>query len=94
MDLVTLAIWAAILLTAVGVLAIVLFGLKSAASGRIRVGALIGLSVPVVIFGISYAISAGSPTPFAEAAILTSLILMGIAMLALVIIGLRGFVGF
>lgn len=94
MDIATLAIWAALIMTAGGALIILLFGIKSAVSGRLRMSALLALAVPVVVFGISYAISAGAPTPFAEAAILTSLILMGIAAVALVIIALRSFVGF
>jgi hypothetical protein len=94
MDIATLAIWAALIMTAVGALIIVVFGIKSALSGRLRPSALIALAVPVVVFGISYAISAGAPTPFAEAAILTSLILMGIAAVALLVIGVRSFVGF
>lgn len=94
MDLVTIGIWIAIALTAVGILTIVIFGIKNIASGKFRIWSLVAMLVPVVIFGVSYALSAGSPQPFAQAMIFTALALIVIGAVAVLFTGLKGLIGF
>jgi hypothetical protein len=94
MDIANLAIWIAILLTALGIVAILAFGIKSIVSGKFRMSSLLAMVIPVIVFAISYALSAGNPDPLAAAAVLTSVILIVLGFVAILIAGLRGFVGF
>jgi len=94
MDLVTIGIWIALALIAVGILSIVLFAIRNIASGKFRVFSLVAMVLPLAIFGLSYALSAGSPQPFAQAMIFTALILLALGALAILLTGLKGLIGF
>lgn len=94
MDFATLAVWAALLLVGVALVAVVIFGIKSIAEGKFRMTTLAAMVVPVVVFVIAYALSSGAEAPFAAAAVLTSLILIVIAAGAILVIGLKGLIGF
>lgn len=94
MDLVTLAIWISLGLIALGFIAIILFGIKSIVTGRFRVSSLLAMAIPVVIFAVAYALSAGATYPLIQAAVLTSLILMGLAFVIVMLTGLKSFIGF
>lgn len=92
MDIVTIAIWIALGLTGLGILAILVFGAIAVANGKVRLSALIAAVVPLVVFGIAYAISSGSPTPLVSAAVLTSLILLVVGMAGILLTGVRGLI--
>jgi hypothetical protein len=94
MEITTLAIWISLVLTAVGLIAIVLFGIRSIINGKFRMSSLIAMAVPAVVFAISYVISSGAAEPLAAAAVLTSLILLVLGVLTVLVMGLRGLVGF
>lgn len=93
MDIVTIAIWIALILTVVGFVFILLSGVRSVAQGKFRVSALIGMIVPVLVFGIAYALSAGAPDPLVSAAVLTAVILLILGLLAVLLMGLKGVIG-
>lgn len=94
MDLVTIGIWIALGLLGLGLLTIIAFGIKNVATGKFRVFSLVAMLIPLVVFGVAYALSAGSPQPFTSAMVLTALILLLLAALAILFTGLRGFIGF
>lgn len=92
MDIVTIAIWIALGLTGLGILAILIFGAIAVANGKVRLSALIAAVVPIVVFGIAYAISSGSPTPLVSAAVLTAIILLVAGMVGILLTGIRGLI--
>jgi hypothetical protein len=92
MDFATIGVWIALLLIGLGVVAIVAFGLKSVASGKFRISTLAGALIPIVVFGISLALSAGAEHTLAQAAVLTGLLLLIGALLAVAATGLRSFI--
>jgi len=94
MDITTIAIWISLILAGLGVLFIVLSGIRSIAQGKFRMSSLIGMVVPLVVFGIAYALSAGAPDPMASAAVLTCVILLFLGVVAVLIMGLKGVIGF
>jgi hypothetical protein len=93
MDIVQIAIWLALGMTALGLGAILLFAVLSVANGKFRPNSLIALVVPAVVFGISYVISSGGPDPVVQAVILTSLILIVLGFVAILLSGLKGVIG-
>ena len=90
--IVPIAIWLSLGLVALGLLVIVVFGIKSLASGKHRPWTIGAMLLPLVVFGICYAISQGSPEPATTAMILTALTLLVGGVLAIVITGIKGFV--
>ncbi len=94
MDIATIAIWIALILTAVGVLAILVSGVRSIAQGKFRMSSLIGMAIPVVVFAIAYLLSTGAPEPMVSAAVLTGIILLVVGTIAIFVMGLKGLVGF
>lgn len=94
MDIATIAIWISLLLTALGLVAILLFGIRSIINGKFRMSSLIAMGLPAVVFAISWVISSGAADPLSAAAVLTSLILIVLGVLTVLVMGLRGLVGF
>lgn len=92
--IVPIAIWLSLALVALGLLVIIVFGIKSLASGKHRPWSIGAMLLPLVIFGITYAISSGGPEPATTAMILTALILMAGGVLAILLTGLKGLIGF
>ncbi len=92
--IVPILIWLTLAMIALGLLIILLFGLKGLVSGKHRPWSIGAMLLPVAVFGISYALSAGSDTPAASAVVLTAVILIVIGIIAVVITGLKGFIGF
>jgi len=92
--LVPIAIWLTLAMIVVGLLVIAIFGAKGLVSGKHRPWSIGAMLLPVVIFGISYAISAGGPDPAAHAGILTMLVLLFAGLAAVVVTGLKGILGF
>jgi hypothetical protein len=94
MDIATIAIWLALILVAVGVVAVVIFGVIAILNGKFRLMSLGAMLIPIVVFLIALAISSGAEHVMSQAAILTSMILLVGACIALLLSGLRSFAGF
>ncbi len=92
--LVPLAIWLSIGLVALGLAVIVIFGIKSLAAGKHRLWTIAAMLLPLVIFGICYAISLGAADPATTAMILTALVLLVGGILAILVTGIKGVIGF
>jgi hypothetical protein len=90
--IVPIAIWLSLGLVALGLLVIVVFGIKSLASGKHRPWTIGAMLLPLIVFGICYAISLGAPEPATTAMILTALTLLVGGIIAIVITGIKGFV--
>ena len=88
--LVPILIYVVLGLIALGLLVIVVAGVLSLVRGKVKVSTLAALAVPVVVFAIAWAVS-GTPV---EAVITTVLVLLGIGILAVLLSGLKGLVGF
>lgn len=91
--IVPILIWLVLAMIALGLLVILVFGLKGLASGKHRPWSIGAMLLPLAIFGIAYALNAGSDTPAAAAVVLTAVILIAIGIVAVVITGLKGFLG-
>jgi len=91
--IVPIAIWLSLALVAVGLLVIVVFGIKSLASGKHRPWSIAAMLLPLVVFGICYAISLGAPEPATTAMILTAVTLLAAGVIAIVLTGVKGLFG-
>ena len=85
-------IWVSLALIVVCAAMMLIFGAKNAASRLRGQGplALASFALPVVIFGIVYAVNAGNEDGFAMAVIMTAVIMIFSGLAALVIAGVRG----
>ena len=90
---VPILIWLVLAMIALGLLVILLFGLKGLVDGKHRPWSIGAMLLPVVVFGIAYALSAGSDTPAASAVVLTAVILIAVGIIAVLVTGLKGFFG-
>ncbi len=88
--LVPIAIWLSLALVAIGLLVIVVFGIKSLMDGKHRLWSIGAMVLPLVIFGICYAISLGTAEPATTAMILTALVLLAGGIVAIVLTGIKG----
>jgi hypothetical protein len=92
--LVPIAIWLSLAMVAIGLLVIVVFGIKGLASGKHRVWTIGAMVLPLIVFGICYAITSGGPDPAITAVILTALVLLVAGIIAILVTGLKGVIGF
>ncbi len=92
--LVPIAIWLSLAMVAIGLLVIVVFGIKGLASGKHRIWTIGAMVLPLVVFGICYGIASGGPDPAITAAIMTSLVLLVAGIAAILVTGLKGIIGF
>ena len=92
--IVPIAIWLSLALVALGLLVIIVFGVKSLIAGKHRLWSIAAMLLPLVVFGICYAISLGSPEPATTAMILTALVLLVGGILAILVTGIKGVIGF
>ncbi len=92
--LVPIAIWLSLAMVAIGLLVIVVFGIKGLASGKHRIWTIGAMILPLVVFGICYAITASGPDPAITAVILTALVLLVAGIVAILVTGLKGIIGF
>ena len=92
--IVPILIYLVLAMIAIGLVVILLFGLKGLVEGKHRPWSIGAMLLPVVVFGIAYALSAGSDTPVAAAIVLTAVILMVVGIVAVIVTGLKGFLGF
>lgn len=88
--LVPIAIWLSLALVVLGLLVIVVFGVKGLLGGKHRPWSIGAMLLPLVVFGIAYVISSGSDSPTASAMILTALILLVAGIAAILVTGLKG----
>lgn len=91
--LVPIAIWLSLAMVAIGLLVIVVFGIKGLASGKHRIWTIGAMILPLVVFGICYAITASGPDPAITAVILTALVLLVAGIVAILVTGLKGIIG-
>lgn len=89
-ELIPYAVWAAIILVGLGVVTMVLFGLRSLAYGKISWMSILIVVIPIVLLVI---LGLAMET-WSEAAIMTTLIMLGLGVLGLFISGVRGVSGF
>ena len=88
--IVPIAIWLSLGMVALGLLVIVVFGIKSLAEGKHRLWSIGAMLLPLVIFGVCYAISLGAAEPATTAMILTALVLLVGGIIAIVLTGIKG----
>ena len=84
--MVTIAVAAAIGLMAIGVVAILISGIKSLTQGKQDFKRIGMMALPFVIFGVSFAVLGD----FAKAGIMTTGIMMGAMVVFIAFTGLRG----
>ena len=85
-NLVPIAIWITVVLTGLALLAVVLFGIRSALNGKLRTVSIVSIAIPAALIGILYFVF-GS---WAEAAVATTVAMVVLAILALLFSGARG----
>lgn len=90
--LIPIAIWLTLAMLVIGLLVIAIFGIKGLISGKHRPWSIGAMLLPIVIFGIVYLFSAGSPDAATEAGITTAVVLLVGGFAAAVITGLKGVV--
>lgn len=88
-SIVPYAIWLALILIGVGVLAIVVFGLRNLTYGKINPLSAVAIGVPLLIFVILGLIMG----QWDLAAIWTVMIILALALVALLLTGVRGLSG-
>lgn len=84
------AVWAALILVVLGILSIVVFGLRNLTYGKINPVSMAIIAIPIVLLLLLGMIMGD----WNQAAILTVVIMFSLAALALIASGLRGLSGF
>lgn len=84
------AVWAALILVALGVIAIVVFGLRNLTYGKIQPLSAIAIVIPVLVL-VLLGLILGE---WDQAAIWTVVVMFSLAAIALLASGLRGLSGF
>lgn len=84
--MITIALWIVALLAGLGLLMMLLFGIRSLAYGKVKISTLIIVVLPVILLGILGLIMGD----WAMAAIFSVMIMLGLATLALLVTGLQG----
>lgn len=89
-NLVPIGVWIAVVLTGLALVAVVLFGIRSALNGKLRPVALVSMGIPALLFVILYFVFGGTDEPAATAAIWTTLIMVVLGIGAVLVSGIRG----
>jgi hypothetical protein len=84
--LVQIAVFGAVGLIIIGVLAMAVSGIKSLSQGKQDVKRIAITAVPFIIFGITYAVLGD----IAKAGVSTTMAMMGIMVVSVLVTGLRG----
>lgn len=79
-----IAIWSAVGLVGVSLLGLVLFGLRNLSYGKSEPLTIAAISIPVIVLGV---LGVAMPT-WAEAGILTVLLMFGLSLIGLVYTGI------
>ncbi|GIV62469.1 MAG: hypothetical protein KatS3mg044_1335 [Rhodothermaceae bacterium] len=88
-NLVPYAIWAVLLLTGGGLLLIGLFGLRSLFNGKVAPLSIVIVLVPaLILLGLGFGTG-----DWAQAGIITFLVMLALSLVSLFLSGLRGLVG-
>lgn len=85
-----IAILSVVCLIGFGFLLLTIFGLRNLLQGKHSMFSIVALLLPVAVFGICYAI-AGGDAP--RAALMTVVAMVGLAILGLLVSGVRGLTG-
>lgn len=80
-----IAIWAAVILAGLSVLGMGIFGLRSLVYGKVELLSIVVIGIPVVLLGVL----GFTMETWAQAGIFTLVIVFGLALLGLVLSGLR-----
>lgn len=88
--IVQIAVIGTFALMGLGILTMMISGIKSLTQGKQDVKRIAIMAVPFLIFAISYFAMQGSDLAFARAGVFTTLTMMGIMVVSVVITGLRG----
>ncbi|MBO6525029.1 MAG: hypothetical protein JJ971_14470 [Balneolaceae bacterium] len=88
--IVQIAVIGAMGLIGLGILTMIISGIKSATQGKQDVKRIAIMAVPFVVFAISYFAVQSTDDPFATAGVLTMGIMLGIMVLGVLFTGLRG----
>jgi len=89
-EIVPYAIWAVLIVTLLSIAAIALFGVRSLVQGKLNPLTAVLTMIPVLIFAVlGFAMG-----DWAEAAIVTVLISLGLTSAVLLLSGLKGLFGF
>ncbi|MTI87049.1 MAG: hypothetical protein FH748_03675 [Balneolaceae bacterium] len=84
--MVTLSVGIGLILIVLGVVAMVIAGVRSLTQGKSDTKRIGMMAVPFVIFAISYAVLG----EFAKSGVLTAVVMMAIMIVAIALTGLRG----
>jgi hypothetical protein len=84
--IVQIAVIGAFGLIGLGILSMIISGIKSLAQGKQDVKRIVIMAVPFLIFGISYSVMGDIP----RAGVLTTMSMMGIMVVSVFVTGLRG----
>lgn len=84
--IVQIAVIGAMALIGLGVLSMIISGIKSLMQGKQDVKRILIMAVPFVVFGVSYAVLGDIP----KAGVLTTMTMMGIMVVSVVVTGFRG----
>ncbi len=84
--IVQIAVIGAMGLIGLGIVSMIVSGIKSLAQGKQDVKRIVIMAVPFAIFGIAYGVLGDIP----KAGVLTTMAMMGIMVFSVVITGLRG----
>ncbi len=87
-NLVVIFIWISLALTALAILTVVVFGIRSATYGKLRPVSIISVAIPAAVAVLLYFVFG----TWVEAAIWTTVIMMVLAIGALILSGVRGIV--
>ncbi len=88
--IVQIAVIGTFALMGLGILTMIISGVKGLSQGKQDVKRIAIMAVPFVIFAISYFVMQGSELAYARAGVFTTLTMMGIMVVSVVITGLRG----
>lgn len=88
--IVQIAVIGAFALIGLGILTMIISGVKSATQGKQDPKRILIMAVPFIVFGISYFAVQGTDDPFATAGVLTMGIMLGIMVVGVLFTGLRG----
>jgi hypothetical protein len=84
--IVQIAVIGAMGLIGLGIVSMIVSGIKSLAQGKQDVKRIVIMAVPFIIFGVAYGVLGDIP----RAGVLTTMTMMGIMVVSVVFTGLRG----
>ena len=94
MELAAILIWAVLIAIVVGVLIMVVSGIRNLIGGKFRMWSLLAMVIPIVLFVIGYLIYSGSTYPLTSAMIFTVLAMIVVGIGAIALTAAKGFIGF